>query len=84
MTTDAHPLHKSAHVCKYRRMPAPDDLIGTAEAADLLGKPITTINRMALDGRLPVAVQMPGRTGARLYRRADVLAFITPGRIDAA
>ena len=77
-------MHKSAQVCKYRRMPAPDDLIGTAEAAELLGKPITTINRMALNGRLPVAVQMPGRTGARLYRRADVLALIRADLKDVA
>lgn len=56
-------------------MPTDDDLIGTAEAAAILDRPVATINRMALDGRLPIAVQMPGRTGARLYRRSDVEAL---------
>lgn len=62
-------------------MPPTDDLISTAEAASILDRPVATINRMAIDGRLPVAVQMPGRTGARLYRRADVLALVPTQRV---
>jgi len=50
-------------------------LITTAEAASILGRPIATVNRWALSGRLVPVTQLPGRTGARLYRRADVEAL---------
>lgn len=65
-------------------MPAPDDLISTTQAAEILGRPVATINRWAARGYLPVEVQAPGTRGARLYRRADVLALVTPDRSDAA
>lgn len=50
-------------------------LVTTAQAAEILGKPIGTVNRWVIEGRLPTAAQLPGRTGARLYRRADVEAL---------
>lgn len=50
-------------------------LVTTTQAAQILGKPIGTVNRWALTGRLVPAAQLPGRTGARLYRRADVEAL---------
>lgn len=48
------------------------DLLTTAEVAVLLGKAIPTINRWAATGQLPVALRLPGRTGANLFRRSDV------------
>jgi len=48
------------------------DLLSTAAVAQLLDRSVSTINRWASQGRLEPAVDMPGRTGARLYRRSDV------------
>ena len=53
-------------------MPPTPDLIGTAEASRIAGRTVATINRWAASGLLPVAVQLPGRTGARLFKRRDV------------
>ncbi|MDR3033903.1 MAG: hypothetical protein LBV78_12495 [Kitasatospora sp.] len=50
----------------------PADLIVTAEAAAIAHVDVATINRWAKSGRLAVAAKLPGRTGANLYRRADV------------
>lgn len=55
-----------------------DDLIPTKEVSDLLGVSVATINRWAADGREDrpqPALTLPGETGARLYRRADVDAY---------
>jgi hypothetical protein len=51
------------------------DLIGTVEAADVAGVSIPTIKRLAGTPALPVAIKMPGLTGAYLFHRADVEAF---------
>lgn len=56
------------------------DLISTSEAARILGRPVATVNRWATEGRLAVALKLPGETGARLYRRVDVEALATPSR----
>jgi excisionase family DNA binding protein len=52
-------------------MPNPD-LLSTAEVAQLLGCRVNTVNRWVRIGRLTPAVSLAGRTGARLFRRADV------------
>ena len=49
-----------------------DGLLTTAQVAERLNKPIGTINRWATEGKLPVAYQLPGRTGAKLFDPADV------------
>jgi hypothetical protein len=36
---------------------------------------VPTIKRVARMLRLPIAVRMPGRTGALLFERADVEAY---------
>lgn len=54
-----------------------DDLITTKVAANILGKSVATLNRWAADkrpDRPQPALTLPGDTGARLYRRADVEA----------
>lgn len=63
-----------------------DDLLTSAEVAEALDRPVATVNRWALEGRLPVAKKLPGRTGANLYRRSDVEALLSvqPARSDRA
>lgn len=55
---------------------AADDLLTTAQVATILERPIATVNRWAVEGKLPVAHKLPGRTGANLYRRDDVDALV--------
>lgn len=57
---------------------SPDDLIGSAEAARIIGIDRSTFSRWALYQKvdqLRPAVVLPGdrRIGARLFRRADIL-----------
>lgn len=53
-----------------------DDLIGTKTVAEMLGKSVDTINRWVKEGRITPTIEMPGETGARLYRRSDVEALL--------
>ena len=48
------------------------DLISTAKAARRLGITVSTLNRRAASGSIPVAVRVPGETGARLYDAAVI------------
>lgn len=55
-----------------------DELITTKSAADIIGKSVATLNRWAADERADTpkpALKVPGKLGARLYRRADVEAY---------
>lgn len=56
-----------------------DELLSTKAVADLLGTTPATINRWANEKRITPAVEMPGKTGARLYRRRDVDALLAKG-----
>lgn len=49
-----------------------DDLVTTAEAAEISGKSVSTVNRWADCGRLPVAAKAPGVRGARFFHKSDV------------
>ena len=51
------------------------DLVTTAEAAQMLGVSVATVNRRADKGEIPVAAKAPGKRGARLFRREDVQAL---------
>lgn len=53
-------MHKALH------------LIGSAQAAERFGVNRTTFNRWVKAGKVPVAVEMDGPTGARLFD-ADVI-----------
>ena len=57
------------------RMPPTDDLIGTTETGQILGKTPRTVQRMVSAGALVPVVTLPGKTGAHLFKRADVEAL---------
>ena len=48
------------------------DLLTTAQVAERTGKTVSTVNRWAAIGKLPVAHKLPGRTGVNLFDPADV------------
>jgi len=52
-----------------------DDLLATVEAVALLGIDRSTLSRWVKDGRIAPAHQLPGQTGAMLFRRSDVEAL---------
>lgn len=59
------------------------DLLTTAQVSELTRLSVTHINRLALEGKLPVAQKLPGRTGAYLFERAAIEPHI-PQRTSAA
>ena len=54
-------------------------LVGTVEAADILGWSLRKTKRDAKAGRLPYVHKMPGRTGAYLFHR-NVIETIAGNR----
>lgn len=53
------------------------DLIGTGDAATILGWSRAKVKRAAKTGELPHAVKMPGDTGAYLFHRAVIETYVT-------
>jgi excisionase family DNA binding protein len=51
------------------------NLIGTAEACELLSIHRSTLARWVTDGRVKPAIELRGATGARLFRRRDIEAL---------
>lgn len=49
-----------------------DHYVGSAEAAELLGWSRAKVKREAQHGRIPVALKMPGETGAYLFDRIAI------------
>lgn len=58
-------------------------LIGSAQAAKIFGVDRATFNRWVAAGRIPVAVEMDGPTGARLFD-ADVIDQLAQQRGERA
>ena len=50
-------------------------LIGSKVAAEQLGLDRSHFNRLVRTGAIPVAQQLDGRTGARLFDPADIARF---------
>lgn len=50
------------------------ELIGVAEAAEIIGRDKRTVHRMVARGELEPASKLPGLRGAFVFRRADVEA----------
>lgn len=61
----------------------PSDLIGSVEAASILGVDRSVLTRLVQSGRLARAHKLPGENGAALYHRADVEALAAT-RTEAA
>jgi excisionase family DNA binding protein len=57
-------------------------LIGTTEAAELLGWSRAKVKREAASGRLPFAQKMPGGTGAYLFHRS-ILEVVNRQKVSA-
>ena len=51
----------------FRHVPRNEQLIPTAQVAELLGVDVRTVHRMTTNGLLPSAYKIPGRTGAYLF-----------------
>jgi hypothetical protein len=51
----------------------PPDLLTTGQVHELTGWSVASINRWALAGDLQPVHKLPGRTGAYLFDRNDVL-----------
>ncbi len=54
-----------------RSMPDPD-LLGTAEAAEIIGVERSTIAHWMAKGRIVAHLKLPGRTGAVVFERSEV------------
>lgn len=52
-----------------------DELITASQAGQILGLHYKKAQRLARDGAWPVAHQLPGPRGMKLFRRADVLRW---------
>lgn len=61
---------------KDLRASDPDELLTTAQAAELLGRRRQTIRNYVQSGRLVPAQKLPASTGTYLFRRADVEALL--------
>jgi len=60
-------------------VPTFPDLIGSAQAAKVFGVDRATFNRWVAAGRIPVAFELDGATGARLFD-PDVIAAMAAER----
>lgn len=49
-----------------------DELIGSTEVARILGIDKATLTRWVAAGEVPVALKLPHKNGARLFRRRDI------------
>ena len=61
-------------MCNCSCMDSADDLIGTPEAASILGVSRATMTRWVQAGELEPATKLPGLTGAALFHRSDIVA----------
>lgn len=60
------------------------NIIGTSDAARILGWSIAKVKREAKDGRLPFEAKLPGETGAYLFHRAVIEQRAThPDHLEA-
>jgi predicted site-specific integrase-resolvase len=53
-----------------------NDLIGSLEAALILGVNRATFNKWCAAGDVPIRVTAPSKVGARLFRREDIEALV--------
>lgn len=53
-------------------LPMTNDLLGTVEAAEVIGVERSTLSRWIASGRIETAHKLPGRTGVMLFDRREV------------
>jgi DNA-binding transcriptional MerR regulator len=58
-----------------QNQPDDEDLVTTQQAAEIAGKNIRTIHRLVDAGTLTPVIKVPGKTGAYMFRRADITAL---------
>lgn len=63
-----HHMHNEAHTDA--------DLVTTADVARILGKDVSTVNRMVARGDLTPAIKAPGKRGAHLFTKSSVDALL--------
>ena len=61
-----------------------EDLVGSAEAAPIVGVPYSTFMRWVAEGRITPVHVMPGISGAKLFSRADVERLALHVKAEAA
>jgi predicted site-specific integrase-resolvase len=72
-------------MCNGQRMPNErPDLIGSAEACDILDIDRATLSRWVSAGRIDYWVRLPGKNGAMLFDRRVVLALADEIRDEVA
>ena len=64
-------------------MPTDSDYLTAGQAAERAGVSRKTIQRWMASGRIASALQLPGRTGAHLFRPADVDAAMAKAEATA-
>lgn len=52
-----------------------EELLGTAQVAEILDRSVPTINRWVHEGRLKPVSKLPGHSGAYVFRRSDIEAL---------
>lgn len=58
------------------------DLIGSREAAQILGVSVPTLNRRAVAGDIPAEQRTPGRRGVRMFDRALIERLAAEDRAE--
>jgi excisionase family DNA binding protein len=61
-----------------------EELVGSGEACEIIGVPRTTFLRWVAEGRIEPTHVNPGRTGAKLFARADVDQLARDVKAEAA
>ena len=75
-------LHDAPWCATLILMSTETPLIGTTEAAQLLGVDKTTLTRWVAAGRIHVAARLPKTNGALLFHRDDIEALAARHRAE--
>ena len=67
------PMHK--RLGEEARIIIPSQLIGAAEAAEILGLERSTLTRWIHGGKITPLTQLDGKRGAYVFDRADVVSI---------
>lgn len=65
-------LHKCANLTNVNNTDVLTDLCSVVDAAEILGKPVSTVQKWARSGRIPVVGKLSGRQGAYILDRTEM------------